>query len=98
MIDATSNSLMLGKKKVVLKSFTKTFYDKNGVLQKQVQNSNPYGKFHAIFMSNYGQFLVVEDSVYNSLYFQLFVLENYDHALFEAVNLTPLVKIYKLKN
>ena len=98
MIDTTSNTLMLGKQKVVLKTFTKTFYDKNGVLQKQVQNSNPYGKFHAIFMSNYGQFLVVDDDVYNSLYFQLFVLENYDHTLFEAVNLTPLVKIYKLKN
>ena len=97
MIDTTSNSLILGKTKVVLKTFTKTFYDKNGVLQKQVQTSNPYGNFHAIFMSNYGQFLVVDDSVYNSLYFQLFVLENYDHTLFDAVNLTPLVKIYKLK-
>jgi undecaprenyl-diphosphooligosaccharide--protein glycosyltransferase len=31
------------------------------------------------------------------LYFQLFVLENYDKELFEPTILTPLAKIYKLK-
>ena len=48
-------------------------------------------------MSNYRQFLVVENSVYNSLYFQLFVLEDYDKELFEPTILTPLAKVYKLK-
>ena len=48
-------------------------------------------------MQNYGQFLLVEDSVYNSTYFQLFVLENYDKSLFEPIILTPLAKVYKLR-
>ena len=48
-------------------------------------------------MSNYKQFLVVENSVYNSLYFQLFVFENYDKELVEPTILTPLAKVYKLK-
>ena len=48
-------------------------------------------------MPNYRQFLVVDDSVYNSTYIQLFVFENYDKNLFEPVIMTPLAKIYKLK-
>jgi dolichyl-diphosphooligosaccharide--protein glycosyltransferase/undecaprenyl-diphosphooligosaccharide--protein glycosyltransferase len=48
-------------------------------------------------MRNYKQFLVVENSVYNSLYFQMALLENYDKNLFEAVIIIPQVKVYKLK-
>jgi dolichyl-diphosphooligosaccharide--protein glycosyltransferase/undecaprenyl-diphosphooligosaccharide--protein glycosyltransferase len=48
-------------------------------------------------MQNYNQFLVVDEQTYQSLYFQLFVLENYDKELFEPTILTPLAKIYKLK-
>jgi dolichyl-diphosphooligosaccharide--protein glycosyltransferase/undecaprenyl-diphosphooligosaccharide--protein glycosyltransferase len=96
-LDTRTNTLHLGKQETVLKSFTKTFYDKNGVLKKQVQNINPYGKYHVIYMSNYGQFLIMDDKTYNSTYFQLFVLENYDHDLFEPTILSPLVKVYKLK-
>ena len=48
-------------------------------------------------MSNYEQFLIVNNNEYNSTYVQLFILENYDVKLFEPVILTPLAKVYKLK-
>lgn len=96
-LDKQSGQLHVGKNKVAIKNFAKTFYDKSGVLQKQIQTLNPSADISVVFMSNYKQFLVVDDNVYNSLYFQLFVLENYDKNLFEPTILTPLSKVYKLK-
>ncbi len=92
-----TGQLQVGNKKVPIKNFVKTFYDKTGKLQKVVQTINKSSNINVIFMSNYKQFLVVEDKVYNSLYFQLFVFENYDKNLFEPTILTPLAKVYKLK-
>ena len=85
--------LILGQKY----KFAKAFYDKKGKLQKQIQTINLTSNLNVIFMTNYRQFLVVENRVYNSLYFQLFVLENYDKQFFEPTILTPLAKVYKLK-
>ncbi len=96
-IEKKTGKLIVGKQKASINNFTKTFYDKKGKLQKQVQTINRAANLNVIFMSNYKQFLVVENSVYNSLYFQLFVLENYNKELFEPTILTPLTKIYKLK-
>ncbi len=96
-IDKRSGKLIVGNNKVYLKRFVKTIYDNQGRLHKQIQNINLNATLNVIFMTNYKQFLVVDDTVYNSTYFQLFVLENYDKNLFEPTILTPLVKVYKLK-
>ena len=96
-IEKKTGKLIVGNNKVAINKFTKTFYNKKGKLQKQVQTLNRSANLNVIFMSNYKQFLVVENTVYNSLYFQLFVLENYDKELFEPTILTPLAKVYKLK-
>jgi len=95
-IQKRTGNLIIGNSKVSIKRFVRTSYNHNK-LQTEIQNINPNGDLNIIFMSNYNQFLVVEDSVYNSTYFQLFVLENYDKNLFEPTILTPLVKVYKLK-
>ena len=96
-IEKKTGKIIVGKNKVAISNFTKTFYDKKGKLQVQTQTINRVANLNVIFMTNYKQFLVVENSVYNSLYFQLFVLENYDRDLFEPTILTPLAKVYKLK-
>ncbi len=96
-IEKKTGKIIVGKQKVAINKFTKTFYDKKGKLQVQAQTINRSSNLNVIFMSNYKQFLVVDNSVYNSLYFQLFVLENYDKELFEPTILTPLAKVYKLK-
>ena len=66
-------------------------------LHKSIQTLNPTSRLNVIFMKNYNRFLVLDDDMYNSLFIQLYVLENYDKELFEPVILTPLVKVYKLK-
>ena len=97
-LEKKTGQLIIGNNKVAINNFTKTFYDNKGKLQKQVQTINRNrANLNVIFMSNYKQFLVVENSVYNSLYFQLFILENYDKVLFEPTILTPLAKVYRLK-
>lgn len=40
---------------------------------------------------------MLDEDTYNSLYIQLMVLEEYGENLFEAVELTPNAKVYKLK-
>ena len=89
--------LHIGKNKVSINKFVKTFYNNSGKLKVDTQSINPTSSLNVIYMSNYKQFLVIDNSVYNSTYFQLFVLESYDKRLFEPTILTPLAKVYKLK-
>jgi undecaprenyl-diphosphooligosaccharide--protein glycosyltransferase len=95
-ISKKDNMLIVGGKKYRVNNFAKTFYQ-NGVLKTQLQRDDRRSNINIIYMSNYKQFLVVDNSVYYSLYFQLFVFENYDRRLFEPTILTPLAKVYKLK-
>jgi len=89
--------LSLGQKKVPLNQFIITKYNKNGQLTKSVQRFNVGSQYYVIYMSNYNQFLILDKRIFNSLYIQLFVLENYDTELFEPTILSPTTKIFKLK-
>jgi len=62
-------------------------------LSKQVdKNSNLY----VIFLPDYQRILVLDETVFNSTFIQLFVLENYDKELFEPIYLSNSARIYKL--
>jgi len=91
------SSLTIGSNKTAIKRFVKTYYLKNGELQKDVQVVNPNAKLSIVYMSNYNTFLVLDEETYNSLYIQLMVLEEYDKSLFEKVITSPHAKVYKLK-
>lgn len=97
-LDKKTAEVTIGKQKVKLNYFVHTFYDKNGVYQADIQKvqTNQPG-VSAIFMESHRQFLIVDESVMNSLYFRLFVLEQYDKDLFEKVISSPYAKVYKLK-
>jgi len=92
-----TGELQVGNQLISINNFVKVYYDSTGKLQKQVQTINNDSTINIIYMYDYNQFLVVDNSVYNSTYIQLFVFEDYDKELFEPVILTPLVKVYKLK-
>jgi dolichyl-diphosphooligosaccharide--protein glycosyltransferase/undecaprenyl-diphosphooligosaccharide--protein glycosyltransferase len=89
--------LQIGNKRVPVNHFAITAYDNFGKLHTNIQTLNPTSRLNVIFMRNYNRFLVLDDDMYNSLFIQLYVLENYDKELFEPVILTPLAKVYKLK-
>ena len=97
-LDKKTAEVTIGSQKVKLNYFARTYYDKNGVYKADIQKiqTNQPG-VSAIYMQPYHQFLIVDDKVMNSLYFRLFVLEQYDKDLFEPVILSPYAKVYKLK-
>jgi len=90
-------SIQIGNQTVKMNNFVLVGYNKKGELQKKVQTIDNNAGVNVIFMETYNKFLVLDDSMYNSLYIQLFVLENYDKTLFEPVILSPYAKVYKLK-
>ena len=96
-LDKSNAVLNVGDNKVQLKSFIVVSHDKDGKLQRNVSTINKESTISVIFMPEYNQFLLLDDKVFNSLYIQLFVLENYDKDLFEPVIFSPLAKVYKLK-
>ena len=88
--------IIIGDKIVRLHRFIQTVYKKNGILSVKTDNIDSNSNINVIYMTNYRKILVLDDTVYNSLYIQLFVLQNYDKKYFKPVVLSPLVKVYKL--
>ena len=89
--------LQVGQNSIKLKRFVRTEYISKEKLNVDIQNVAYDGELNVIYMANYRQFLIVDEDTYNSTYFQLFVLEQYDNTLFEPTILTPMLKVYKLK-
>jgi dolichyl-diphosphooligosaccharide--protein glycosyltransferase/undecaprenyl-diphosphooligosaccharide--protein glycosyltransferase len=96
-MEIRNNSLKVGNRVIPINEFVITQYDNKGKLQKNIQHLNVGASLYVIFMKNYNQFLLLDKRLYNSLYIQLFVLENYDAGLFEPTILTPITKVFKLK-
>lgn len=96
-IEINNGMLKLGKSQVPISQLIVTEYDSKGHLQKSVQHLNIGASVYVIYMKNYNKFLILDKRFFNSLYVQLFVLENYDLDLFEPTILTPMTKIFKLK-
>lgn len=78
-------------------TYVETSYDENEKLNVKYFDIDPTSDFYVIFMRDYSRILVLDKTLYNSAYIQLFVLENYDKNLFEPVILNGATKVYKLK-
>ena len=93
----SSGVVKIGDSELKVNSFFVTLYDKSGKLQVQKQTIDRNSNINVIFMKNYNKFIILDNEMLESSYIQMFVFEQYDHSLFEAVVLDPQVKIYKLK-
>jgi len=96
-LDKRTLNLTLGGKTTPIRRFVKTKYTTDMKLAKSVQLVNFTSDISVIYMENYNTMLIVDEKTYNSLFIQLFVLENYDKNLFEPVVLSPQAKVFKLK-
>jgi undecaprenyl-diphosphooligosaccharide--protein glycosyltransferase len=96
-LDKRRGVITLGKQEVPLKGFYTTILQPDGSTHVQSQLMHMSGELSLIYMKSYNKFLLVDDFYLNSLYIQMFVFENYDNALFEAVELSPHAKIYRVK-
>jgi dolichyl-diphosphooligosaccharide--protein glycosyltransferase/undecaprenyl-diphosphooligosaccharide--protein glycosyltransferase len=76
--------------------FVQTGYKQDG-FYTNVQYLRYDGIYSLIHLQTYGVFLVVDEAMYNSVYVQMFYLEQYDRELFEMVAANPYGKFFKLK-
>ncbi len=97
LFNKKTGMLKIGNQEVPVKEFLMTAYDKNKKLIRQRQRIHKNANMYLVFMRSYNTFLVLDESMLNSTYIQLFVFENYDKNLFEPVILDPSAKIFKLK-
>jgi len=96
-LDKKTAVLSIGKQKTHIKEFIVTHYDKNGKLKADKQLVDLTSNISIIFMKNYNQFLILDNKMLNSMYIKMFILGEYNHALFEPVISTPYAKVYRLK-
>ncbi|MFT5660616.1 MAG: undecaprenyl-diphosphooligosaccharide--protein glycosyltransferase [Sulfurimonas sp.] len=96
-LNKSNLSLDINGKKVTIRRLVTTKYLGNQEFKKEVKYVDFSSNLSLIYMSAYKTFVLVDEKTYNSLYIQLFVLEEYDKTLFEKVIANPHSKIYKLK-
>lgn len=97
VLDKAKGTLRLGNQEVLVKRFIKTGYSNDKKLLKEQNTLHVNGMFSVIYMQAYNTFLVLDETMFNASYIQLFVLENYDEKLFEPIILEPHSKVFKLK-
>jgi len=97
IFDTKKGELLFGKQKLLVKNFVITQMTKEGETKVHLQTYHPQGQYVVIFMKSYGRFVVMDEETFHSMYVQMFILGNYDKALFELVISSPYSKIYKLK-
>lgn len=90
-------SLIYDGKVLPLRSFIETDYNEAGKLNVKEYKNNDLSNISVIYMRDYGRFIILDESILNSTYIQLFVLERYDPKVFEPVILDGAAKVYRLK-
>ncbi|MDD3462299.1 MAG: STT3 domain-containing protein [Sulfurospirillaceae bacterium] len=96
VLDKAKGVLRIGNKEVFVKYFIQTGYTKEMKLTKEKRLVNEKGQLSIVYMQAYNTFLILDETMMNSTYIQLFVFEEYDKKLFEPILLTPYSKVYKL--
>lgn len=96
-VDKKTGVLNIQGQEVGIKNFIITSSDNTQSLSKYVQTLDKEALLNVIYMKDYDSFLVIDNMMYESLYVQLFILENYDKNIFEPIFLTPMSKVFKLK-
>ena len=95
VLNRSNSMLQIGQNQIPVTRFIQTVYDSNG-LNVNTQNLRDEG-LTIMLLQSYNKVLIMDETIYNSLYIQLFFLDNYDENLFKKVIDSPLAKVYKLK-
>jgi len=89
--------IQIGSQTIPLREFITVGYNQQNKLMIKKQPGSNMSPLTLIYLESYQRFILLDNEYLNSIYIQMFVFENYDHALFEPVIIDPMVKIYKLK-
>ncbi|BCD67752.1 STT3 domain-containing protein [Nitratiruptor sp. YY09-18] len=96
-IDLKKGMLLLGAKKLPLARFATVVFDKEGNANPKIQTLYPTGYLNVLYLPQMQKIVILDNSLFESTYIQMFFFDNYESNLFEPVIIDPMVKIYKLK-
>jgi len=97
VFNTKTGELNSGKEKILISKFVITELDKNGNIKVISQPYYAQGEAVVVYMKNYGEFIVMDNEIFQSMYVQMFILGKYDKELFEPVVVSPYSRIYRLK-
>ncbi|AQW87674.1 undecaprenyl-diphosphooligosaccharide--protein glycotransferase [Campylobacter pinnipediorum subsp. caledonicus] len=97
VISSGFDNLFVGDNTFGINTFIETKKDENDKLVVSAIENDKNSELYVIFMRDYARFLILDRSMFESTFIQLFVLENYNKDIFEPVILNNDVKIYRLK-
>ena len=95
MVFDDASKVYYGGREIAINTYFETSYNEKNELVVKPFKMDAQSKIYLIYIKNYRRFLVLDESVLNSTFIQLFVFENYDKELFEPVILNGAVKIYR---
>ncbi len=96
-MDKSRGVLLLGNRKVPIKSFITVGHRSDGKLETLPQRIYPESTISIVFAKDYNRFFILDDEMLNSLYVQMFFFEQYDPALFEPVVMSIWAKVYRVR-
>ena len=96
-VDLQKGVVDISNQQVKMKMFVSAEYDNNQKLHVTTNKVHEDGGIYVVYMKSYNRFLVMDQTMYDSTFIQLFVLEQYDKSLFEEVIMTPFAKVYRLR-
>lgn len=91
-----NGTVNLGIKKFNINKFITTSF-KTGTTNIKTETIDSNSPINVIFMQDFNRFLVVDERALKSLFVQMFVLDKYNHDLFEKVVNQHDVKIFKVR-
>lgn len=98
VIFKNSATIQIKNHHIPIKRFVTTYYEPNSTnLKKKIKVFHTDSKYNVVYLASFQTFLIMEDEVYDSMWLQLYLFENYDKDLIEPIILNKYLKIYKIK-
>ena len=97
VFDTQKGELYLGEQRVPVKQFIIAQLLKDNSIRTEIQPYHEEGRYVVVYMKSYGEFVIMDETTYHSMYVQMFMLGRYDKDLFELVVTSPYSRIYKVK-
>ncbi len=97
VINKKDKTIKAGEKPMSLKSISTSYTATNGTKVIKTEKINDSADLHLIALPGYHAYILADDEMFNSLFVQMFVFDNYDKNLFEKVSDTHSAKIFRLK-
>jgi len=97
IFDEEHRLLAIDDRAQAIQAFIRVSYDADLHVQVERQVVEPSARLSLIHLMSYRRILVVDESILNSVFFQLFFFERYDPEAFELVLKHPMAKVFRIK-